>query len=521
MLLGIDLGTSGVKAALFDRAGKLLGIGRGGGYRFASPQPGWAECDAAAWWPAVCEAVRAALRSAAPGSPPVAAIGLSTFFPTVVPMGYDGRPLRPGLLYSDQRSGAQVRAIESLIPRDRYERVIGNRLAPGNTAVASVRWIQDNEPDLYAKAAVIGFANTVVLLRMTGDWLTDWTSASLSGLVDIREPARWSGRLCDTFGICACKLPRILGPLEPAGRLVAAAAAELGLEPGIPVVCGAGDTAASAVGAGVLDPGEVIYSSGTTDNFSVALDAPSDDRRWINVGYMTRDRWLGIGANTSAGLSVEWLCREVLGREGSEGVEEAKRLAEAAPRGRLVYLPYLQGERTPIWDSRARGLFLGLTSATTRGDLARAVFEGTALSARHMLECLEEMTGRRVASIPAVGGGTRNAVWNRIKADALQRPLEILRFQETAALGAAAMAAVGAGIFATAAEAAEALCRGQERDRVEPDPAGARVYDRLYRVYRQAYERTVDLMHALGEGPLSTGGLGPGEDAGSQEAAHG
>ena len=498
MLLGIDLGTSGVKAGFFDRRGKLLGLGRGSGYRFASPRPGWAECDAGGWWPAIVEAVRAALRGGVDGRA-VQGVGLATFFPTIIPMAGDGRPLRPGLLYSDQRSAAQVRAIEELIPREQYERTIGNRLAPGNTGVASIRWVQDNEPALYTSAAVMGFANTVVLWRMTGATVTDWTSASLSGLVDIADPTRWDEGLCATLGVEQGKLPRIVGPLEPAGALVAAAAAELGLRAGIPVVCGAGDTAASALGAGILEPGEVIYSSGTTDNFSAAMPRPAGDRRWINVGYVQRDRWLGIGANTSGGLSLDWFCREVMGGEGGRFVEEALRLAEAAPSGRLVYLPYLQGERTPLWDAKARGLFLGLSAATTRGEMARAVLEGTAFSARHILECLEEMTGERVDAVPAVGGGTRSPTWNRIKADVLQRPLEVLRFQETAALGAAAMAGVGAGVYESAAAAVEAVRGGQERDRVEPDPGRAAGYDRLYRVYRDAYERNRDLMHALGE----------------------
>lgn len=500
MLLGIDLGTSGVKAGLFDRTGRLLGLGRGTGYRARSPRPGWAECDAGDWWTAIVPAVRAALAAAdrGGGGAAVEGIGLSTFFPTLIPMAGDGRPLGPGILYCDQRSREQARAIERLVPRRRYERITGNRLAVGNTSVTSIHWLRDNEPDLYAGAHVLAFANTVVVRRLTGETATDWTTASLSGLVDVRDPSRWDAALCTRLGVPGGKLPRILGPSQPAGRLTASAAADLGLPNGIPVVCGAGDTVASAFGAGLAEPGGLLYSAGTTDNLSIVLPRPGRDRDWMNVGHVRRGRWLCIGANTSGGLSLDWFAREVTGCEGAPGVEETLQLAADAPSGSLVFLPYLQGERTPVWDPRARGLFLGLTAATTRGEMARAVLEGAAFSVRHMLESLEGMTGSRVASLPAVGGGTRSPLWNRIKADVLQRPLDVLRFQETAALGAALMAGIGSGVYGSESDAVEAVAGVRTTERIEPDRDRAAAYERLYRVYREAYGRTRELGYLLG-----------------------
>ncbi len=500
MLLGIDLGTSGVKAGLFDRTGRLLGLGRGTGYRFRSPKPGWAECDAGDWWTAIVAAVRSALAAAdRTGDGAVEGIGLSSFFPTLIPMADDGRPLGPGILYCDQRSLDQARAILRLVPKRRYERITGNRLAVGNSAVLSIHWLRDNAPDQYGAARVFAFANTMVVRRLTGEIATDWTTASLSGLVDIADPSRWDAALCAKLGVALAKLPPILGPAEPAGRLTASAAADLGLPDGIPVVCGAGDTVASAFGAGLLEPGGLLYSAGTTDNLSLVLRRPGRDRDWVNVGHVQRGRWLCIGANASGGLSLDWFAREVIGREGAPGVEEALRLAADAPSGGLVFLPYLQGERAPVWDPRARGLFLGLTAGTTRGAMARAVLEGAAFSVRHLLESLERMTGSRVASLPAVGGGTRSIVGNRIRADILQRPLDVLRFQETAALGAALMAGIGAGVYGSLSAAADAVGGIQATDRVEPDRGRAAAYDRLYRVYREAYGRTRELMHELAQ----------------------
>jgi xylulokinase len=497
LLLGIDLGTSGVKVGLFGRDGRLVGLGRSRGYRFRSPAPGWAECDASEWWPAIVTAARAAVAAAGDAgvSAAVTGIGISSFFPTLVPLDGDGRPLRPGILYSDQRAIEQARAILKIIPRRRYERITGNRLAVGNTVVTGIHWLRDCERACYDTARVFAFANTVVVRRLTGEIATDWTTASLSGLVDIRDPSRWDSGLCAALGVPVEKLPRILGPAAPAGALDSAAAAELGLPPGIPVVCGAGDTVASALGAGVLEPGGLLYSAGSTDCITVVLDRPGADHDWIGVGHVPRGRWVSIGANASGGLSLDWFAREVIG--GGSDVEEALRAAADAPAGRLVFLPYLQGERTPVWDPLARGLFLGLSAGTTRGEMTRAVIEGAAFSVRHMLETLEATTRSRVASLPSVGGGTRSAVVNRIRADVLQRPLEVLRFQETAALGAALVAGVGAGVYGSEAAAVEAAVGAQAVDRVEPDPSRAGVYDRLYRAYREAYARTRGLMHDL------------------------
>ena len=501
LLLGIDLGTSGVKVGLFGRDGSLAGLGRSRGYRFQSPAPGWAECDASAWWPAIVAATRAAVAAAGAAETragaAVAGIGLSTFFPTLVPLDGDGRPLRAGILYSDQRAIEQTRAILEIVPRRRYERITGNRLAVGNTVVTGIHWLRDRERGCYDAARVFAFANTVVVRRLTGEVATDWTTASLSGLVDIRDPSRWDAGLCAALGVPVDKLPRILGPAAPAGALDAAAAAELGLPPGIPVVCGAGDAVASALGAGLLEPGGLLCSAGSTDCVTVVLDRPGSDRDWICVGHVPRGRWVSIGANASGGLSFDWFTREVLGVDGAPGVDQALRAAADAPAGRLVFLPYLQGERSPVRDPLARGMFLGLSAGTTRGEMTRAVIEGAAFSVRHMLETLEATSRDRVASLPSAGGGTRSAVVNRIRADVLQRPLEVLRFQETAALGAALAAGVGAGVYGSEAAAVAAAVGVRAVDRVEPDPSRAGVYDRLYRVYRESYARTRGLMHDL------------------------
>ena len=259
--------------------GAWQGSAGAAGTGFSSPRTGWAECDASRWWPAIVAAVREAL-AAAEGAGhegagrAIAGIGTSSFFPTLVPLDDDGNPLRAGILYSDQRSLEQARAIARIVPRRRYERITGNRLAVGNTVVTSIHWLRDLEPDCWHATRILALANTVMVRRLTGEIATDWTTASLSGLIDIRDPSRWDSGLCTALGVPVEKLPRILGPAAPAGALNAAAAAELGLSPGIPVVCGAGDTAASVFGAGLVEPGGLLYSAGSTDCLSVVLPGP-------------------------------------------------------------------------------------------------------------------------------------------------------------------------------------------------------------------------------------------------------
>jgi xylulokinase len=248
---------------------------------------------------------------------------------------------------------------------------------------------------------------------------------------------------------------------------------------------------ASAVGAGARMGGAAVYIAGSTDCVAVVVPRPAADSAWVNCAYVPRETWLSIGTTTSSGASVEWFAREVL---ASDDLALMTELASSSPPGsnRLLYVPYLQGERTPVWDSQARGLFIGLTASITQGDLARAVFEGTAFALRQVVECTES----EITEIRAVGGGTRNALWNQIRADVLKIPLHVLRFQETGALGAALMAGAGAGVYDSFEGAAYATA-GIAAAKIEPDPARAGLYDELFALYSRLYPQTKDVMHRL------------------------
>jgi xylulokinase len=498
ILAGLDIGTSGVKVGVVDAEGHLLGLGRAA-HENDTPHPGWVQCPAERWWQGAVASLREACAQARVQPADIRAVGVSVLFPCIVPLDRDARALYPAILYCDRRSIAQADGIQAMIPRERYEATIGNVLVPGTCAVTSLAWLRDDQPEVYEKAHCFGFANTAITARLTGEFCADPSMVALSGLVDMRDPWRWNTDLCERLGIDADRLPRVAGAAEVIGAVTRAAAEATGLRQGTPVVCGCGDVPASALGVGAAEPSTVVYVAGSTDCVAVPTRAPTADRRWVNAAYVPRGMWLPIGTTTSSGVSVEWFVREVLGRAGSDGLLAMTELAAGAPlgSGRLLFLPYLQGERTPIWDPRARGMFFGLSSTTTRGELARAVFEGTAFGLRQVIECLESILGCPVAEIRAVGGGTRNALWNQIKADVLCKRLAVLEFQETSALGAALLAGIGIGLYKSF-EAAAALARSCNRARpVDPEPSRAAQYHKLYSLFKELYPATRHLAHAL------------------------
>lgn len=499
LLAGVDIGTSAVKVGLFDVSGRPVGVGRAR-YAIDSPHPGWAQCDPWLWWQGFVAALKRACDVGQVEPTSVGALGFSVLFPAVVPLDTQGRPLYPAILYNDRRSLAQVRKIELGVPYPDYQAVIGNRLMPGTCAVTSMAWLRDKRPEEYAACRVLGFANTFMVARLTGEFCTDPSHAALSGLACIDDPWHWSEALCDKLDIEPGRLPHIVGPAQVVGEVTGAAARECGLRVGTPVVVGAGDVVASAIGAGIRPEGTAVYIAGSTDCIAQALPRPSLDGAWVNCAYVTPGRWLGIGTTTSSGASVEWFAREFLGQDDAAGVARMTELAMSAPPGsnRLLYVPYLQGERTPVWDPLARGVFIGLTVSTALADLARAVFEGTAFALREVLEHSDPGAGP-LEEIRAVGGGTRNELWNRIKAAVLKQPLCVLEFQETSAFGAALLAGVGTGAYSSP-EAAALLAREACSSRtILHDPAWERLYDELFVLYKQIYPRMREVMHRLGE----------------------
>lgn len=500
LLIGIDAGASGVKVGLFDPAGELVALAREP-VALQTPRPGWAEIVAEDWWAGAVRGVQRVL--AASGlTERVAGIGLSGACPSLVALDAAGRALRPAILFLDTRSEPQAERLRALAPFEQAFALTGNRVSPGTTSAASIAWIRDEEPAVYAAAARFGHATTFLARRLTGVWGLDWTHASFTGLFETCRRRDWSAELCRAYGLDLDRLPPALPPWTRIGGLEPEPASLLGLPSGLPVALGGADSACSALAAGVVDEELAFETTGTSGVVAIAGREPRPDPRLLTRCHAAPDRWLLMGATSCAGASFDWFLRAVLDRAGEPAetlVARALDLAAAAPPGAngVLFLPYLSGERSPVWDPRARGVFFGLTLSTTTGDLARAVLEGNAHALRQNLTIAEARLGRPVPALVAAGGGAKSPLACQIKADVTGREVRALEFPETAVLGAALLGGVAAGLyhdpFAAAAAAAHRAARVHR-----PDPAARAVYDRQHALYAALYPALKELYAASG-----------------------
>jgi len=475
LLLGVDVGTSAVKAALFEPEGRLVAMARAA-CRPDSPRPGWSETPPQRWW----NATREALAALGPRVDDAAGLGLSVLFPALIALDARGRPLRPAILYNDQRSAHTVARLGPR--RAAIERLTGNRLAPGTCSLSSLLWLREHEPAAYRNAAVFGHVDTFLVHKLAGVFAMDRGNASLSGLVELGREERFSQRLCRLAGVDPERLPRLLRSADTAGGVTRAAARATGLRSGTPVAAGTGDAVAAVFGAGVIEPGCMLCVLGSSDNAAVVSRAPNPNPHACNTAHCVDGRWVSISTATSTGAAVDWFARAVLKAEPAELLRQA---AKSPPGARgVLFLPYLQGERTPVWDPGARGAFAGLSAATTQADLARAVIEGAAFAFRQIAECQG-----RARRIVAVGGGARARLAVQVRATALGRPIEVMDFSETPALGAAMLAGVAAGVYPSAA-AAVAATQGCRKCRVvSPVPEWRRAYRERFEAYAGLYPR--------------------------------
>ena len=508
LLLGIDLGSSGVKTAFFTAQGELRGLSFVP-YHIQRPKPGWAEIDPRVWWRAVIESLDLACRQSAIERRQVLSVGLSAICPAVLALDHRGDPLRPAILFMDVRSAEQAQAIQHLTPQ--VQPISGNRLMPGATSITSLLWLREHEPEVYSRAAHFAHANTFLAYRLTGELGWDWTNASFSNLFDTGGKRDWSEHLCNLFEISREKLPPTMPSASVVGRITSEASTATGLPAGTPVAIGAADTACSALGAGVTEPGQVFETAGTSDIVALCSREPRFDLRFLNRCHAVGDCWLLMGATSSPGGAFAWLrdqfCWPEKEAERATGVDaydvmcaEAERTPPGA--GKVLFLPYMSGERSPIWDPHARGAFVGLSLATSKAEVIRAVLEGGAFAVRQNVEIAEQLLGHSIEELRAVGGGSKSPLWCQIKADVTGKNVRSLRFRETAALGAAMLGGIAAGVYRDYHEAVRAASP-IEGDLYVPRMAVHRYYSELFSVYEDLYPSLRDTYRRLSEIPDS------------------
>jgi xylulokinase len=472
VLVGVDVGTTGVKAVATTAEGEVVARAERG-YPLETPRPGWAEQDPELWW----LATQACLREVAVGD--VAGIGLSGQMHGLVALDAEERVIRPAILWNDQRTTAECAEIERRLGLERLIALTGNRALTGFTA-PKLLWLRDNEPEAYARITRICLPKDYVRLRLTGEWAIDVADASGTLLLDVGARS-WSEEMLAALELPAGWLPPVLESPAVTGHVLPR---DDQLQ-GVAVAAGAGDCAAAAIGVGVDRPGPVSIVLGTSGVVFATLPAyrPEPEARVHVFCHAVPGTWHAMGVMLSAAGSLQWF-HDAVAPDATFGalVEEAAGWVPGAEG--LFFLPYLQGERTPHADADARGAFTGLQLRHDRGALVRAVLEGVAFGLRDSLELLRGL-GVRPDCARVSGGGARGELWLRIVASVLGLPLERTAVDDGSAFGAALLAGVAGGVYGGVPDAVQAAVRVSGV--VEPDPGWQRAYDELYPRWQSLY----------------------------------
>jgi xylulokinase len=491
--MGIDTGTGGTRALLVDEGGKLRAGFTASHEDMRMERPLWAEQDPLDWWRAAQEAIRGVLAQAGASGKDVKGIGLSGQMHGLVILDKDCRVIRPSLIWCDQRSQPQVDWINQTAGRQNVLRWTANPVLTGFT-LPKLLWVRDNEPANFERVKKMLLPKDYIRFRLTDEFISEVSDASGTAVFDVVN-RRWSVEMMEALGLDRGILPDVVESSEPAGKISAAAAAATGLEHGTPVVGGGGDQASSAVGNGIVEPGVVSCTLGTSGVVFAHMEKVAYDPqgRVHTFCHAVKGKWHVMGVTQGAGLSLQWFRNQLApGTEYDALTSEA----EQAPAGcqGLFWLPYLMGERTPHLDAKARGGWIGLTARHSRADLIRAIIEGVSYSQKDCLAIIEEL-GVEVGSVRASGGGATSAFWRQLLADIFEKPVVRLQTQEGSAHGAALLALAGTGPYSSVPEASRVAIR--ELDSVAPRAAEAGPYRLGYRIYQALYPALKPIYQAI------------------------
>lgn len=498
-LLGIDLGTTGVKAALFSAEDGRVIADAFVEYALYHPHPGWAEQDPAEWWQATISAIQTCLKIGAQQgvlSADVRGLGLSGQMHGVVLLDSKQQVLRRSIIWADQRSDKQCRWMTEKVGASKLIEYVSNPALTGFTA-PKLLWVRDNEPEIFAQARTLLLPKDYIRFRLTGVLAMEISDAAGTCLLDVKH-GRWSQEVLAAMGLN----PELLPPVVPADVSVGVITQEValltGLVEGTPVAGGGADNACGAVGNGVVEPGLALVSVGTSGIVLAHSNSPQVDTsgsvpRVHTFNHAAPNAWYLMGVTQGAGLSLRWV-RDNIGLpevaverwSGVDAYELLAREAESVPAGSegLIFLPYMQGERTPHLDAYARGGWIGLTASHTRRHLIRSVLEGVAFSLKDCYNIIRDQ-GLKLDQIRATGGGASSPLWRQIIADVLGVELVVTNASEGPAFGAALLAGVAGGVYSSVQEACAQTIRITKR--TEPQAALAPVYERAYATYTALY----------------------------------
>ena len=493
LLLGIDLSTTGAKALLISREGRVVSSATTP-LSLSTPHPLWSEQDPREWWTATTNSIKQALATANASGEDVSAIGLTGQMHGLVLLDANGEVLRPAILWNDQRCGAECDEIRARISRAELVQITGNDALTGFTA-PKILWVETHEPEIYRRTRHVLLPKDYIRYKLTGALAMDKADGSGTMLFDLSKRT-WSSQILETLNISPDWLPQTFEGHETTGEVTREAAAQTGLNQGTPVVAGGGDQSAQAIGTGVVRPGTIAVTLGTSGVVFAATESPliEPEGRLHAFCHAVAGRWHLMGVMLSAAGSLQWY-RDKLAcdRSFAELVEDAAQVP-AGSEG-LIFLPHLSGERTPHPDPLARGAWIGLTTRHGQAHLTRSILEGVAFGIKDMFCLMRDAGLGSIEEVRVSGGGAKSLLWRQILADIIGADLVTVNTTEGAAYGAALLAGVGAGVWPNVDTAcAETI---STRDPVNPNKESSATYASLYEQYRNLYPTLKPTFHAL------------------------
>jgi xylulokinase len=478
--VGVDVSTTASKALAIDEQGEVIAV-KSYGHELSTPRPLWSEQDPLNWWDATSSALRDLVQEVSAEN--IAAIGLTGQMHGLTTLDKDGQPLRPAILWNDQRSGPQCEAITEKVGGHRLWQLIGTRMLAGFTA-PKIMWLRDNEPEIYAQIAHVLLPKDYIRYRLSGAYVADVADGSGLALLDVANRT-WSDEVLAALDMPRAWLPELCESAEICAYVNEEGAAATGLKVGTPIVGGAGDQPAGGVGSGIVSSGQVSMSIGTSGVAYAINDqyVPEPEGRLHTFCGPIPGTWFSMGVMLSAAGGMRWMHDEFV---PNLSYDEINTMVAAVPRGSLglLFAPYLTGERNPHPDPYARAAFVGFTLRHGLAHMARAVMEGVAFGMRDQLELLRAQ-GVHPTEAVISGGAAKSPVWRQLTTDIMDMPMYMVNTTEGAAFGAAILAAVGEGTWSDVPSACAAMVR--RVDTTYPDDSAAADYERLYPLFRGLY----------------------------------
>lgn len=487
---GIDVGTSKIKICVFNDKGEIVNQGSKDTIVLC-PKETYAEIDLNDVLLKVVELLKTVVRGYEKN---IVSIGFSVTSPTIVLLDKDLNPLRPGILYLDNRSFLEVHQYsEKLGGAKKYFSRVGNKPSPSTCSAGILNWLRKNEAEIWDKVYKVGFLNTFLGGKFTGKLAVDPTTASYSGLIDVGNPNKWDEELIDISGIDANLLPNIYPSFYKIGTLKSEIAQETGLRKEVSVAIGSADTAASSFALGLKKHGDVFESIGTSEVITFCLDKPIFDEAFMNRSHVIPGLWLAHGAVSTSGAAINWLINKVF--DGLDNTQSIEREAFRSPAGAngVIFLPYLSGERSPIFDPNTFGVFFGLTLNTDRSNIIRAVYEGAGYAMKQLYLIAQKKWNVKPNFIRCVGGAASSTLTLQTRADILNVPYKSMEANNIAAYGAAMLGAVAVDHYSINNIP---YCKKFIRT-VFPNVDNTKIYDKLYEIYENLYPNLKETMHKL------------------------